>query len=171
MNRQNDQLFQETEQIPSEHSGPTPPARPLIECQEALKRAEERCAYLSADFDNYRRRSERERIRAVNDACKDIMLDIISLVDNFERAYTTIDLEDQKTRTGLDLIYKAALKILEEQNVTVITETEQFDPEIHEAMMHVDDTTKAPGTIVAVLEKGYRFKHELLRPARVSVVR
>lgn len=170
MNRQNDQIVSDMEQLSQENSTPAT-QRQLTECQEALKKAEERCAYLSADFDNYRRRSERERIRAVNDACKDIMIDIISLVDNFERAYAALSENEQQARSGLDLIYKAAVKILEEQQVTVITELGTFDPEIHEAIVHVEDATKPSGTIVEVFEKGYRFKHELLRPARVSVVR
>jgi molecular chaperone GrpE len=153
----------------------------LQACQEELLKAEERYTYLSADFNNYRRRAEQERLRALHMARKNVMLSVLTLVDNFERAQATFNAIDSSTpdaleriRSGIEFMYKAALKILEEQQVRPIEQMTQFDPALHEAMLSIaPEQLPAPlpgGTIVDVLEKGYTLNGELLRPARVTMV-
>ena len=100
-----------------------------------------------------------------------MLRDIVAIVDDFDRAFNDL----KKTGSldarlsGFEFIYKALHKLLAMYGVEEITQTEQFDPEIHEAISYEPVHDKASGTIIAVLEKGYRFKGTVLRPAKVSV--
>jgi molecular chaperone GrpE len=142
-------------------------------CQEKLITAEEKYAYLLADFDNFRRRTDKDRGRWIDSAKKDVIKEILVIVDDFDRAFTEIERNVPSTMaqyfSGFKLIYKQFTKILSAHNVEEITEVGVFNPELHEAIMHVADAEKAPGEIVAVLQKGYKIKGEVIRPAQVSV--
>lgn len=163
-------------------------ATQLQTCQDALRKAEGRYAYLSADFDNYRKRAERERVRLAHEATKHIMLGVVGLVDNFERARALLPVVSTDTvglpvaltqvQAGIELMYKSMLKFLEEHKVQPIMQAEHFDPTIHEALVSVSrdelpvELQSLPDdSVVEVLEKGYTLNGELLRPARVKIVR
>lgn len=180
MNRQNDGAEQDRVEVstPSEELSCQ---QQLHTCQEALRTAEERYIYLAADFKNYQRRMEQERIRLINGARKDSMLKVLKLVDNFERAEATLGGIDtitadalDRVRSGIELMHKEAVKILEEHRVRPLEQMTQFDPALHEAILSVaPDQLAEPlpaGTIVTVLEKGYTLDGELIRPARVAIV-
>jgi len=151
----------------------------LQNCQADLAHYKEKYAYLMSDFENHRRREVTETANRIARAQSAIFLDLLPIADNFERAFAEVagqhvagqqdDL--QKRLSGFELIYKDLLKLLEKKGVTqmTITEDELFDPEFHEALMHVQHEGKNSGQIVAVLQKGYLYKGNVLRPAHVSV--
>lgn len=141
-----------------------------------LQHAKERAAYLAADFENYRKRMEKERLATFASAQGAVIADVLSIVDDFDRAFAELQqkqiLEKPELAThlsGFELIYKSLQKLLQKYGVTEIEAQGTFNPELHEAVMQVDDPTIESGTIASVLQKGYRFKGGVLRPAKVSV--
>ena len=147
----------------------------LQACQIELADYKERYAYLRSDFENHRRREVTETSNRIARAQSALLLDLLPIVDNFERAFAEVannPHEDlQKRMTGFELIYKNLLKLLEKNGVTqmTVTEDELFDPEFHEALMHVQQEGTTSGHVVQVPQKGYLFKGNVLRPAHVSV--
>lgn len=134
-------------------------------CAAELAQAKERLLYLTADFDNYRRRVEKEKLQWSQFAQEAILKDLIALVDDFDRSASEL-----AGNVGFELIYKACKKMLQKYGVEEITQVTTFDPHLHEAIMSVPAEGKEPGTIVQVFQKGYMFKGAVLRPAQVSVV-
>ncbi|MFA6065909.1 MAG: nucleotide exchange factor GrpE [Candidatus Babeliaceae bacterium] len=144
----------------------------LKECQEKLQVAQEKYSYLVADFDNFRKRTEKDRLTWMQTAQKGVIDDVLVVLDNFDRVYADLaQLQDtDKSRfAGFELIHKDIAKFLSRYDITEITDITVFDPEYHEAVMQVADTGKEPGTIINVLKKGYKRKDSVLRPAQVSV--
>jgi molecular chaperone GrpE len=140
-----------------------------INCKEQLKKVESTLSYLSADFDNYRKRVEKERSVWAAQAQNGVLKNIIPLIDDLERATKGMATEAPAAyQQGLKLILQEAMKFLQSYNIEEIA-TETFDPELHEAIMHQPSADHAPGTIVSVVEKGYKRGNEILRPAKVIV--
>lgn len=132
---------------------------------EELTKTQEQLKYLTADFDNYRRRTEKEKIQWSIFAQEAILRDFLEIVDDFDRS--AAELSD---KPGFELIQKSCKKMLQKYGVEEMTDVVVFDPNKHEALLSVTDETKEPGTIMQVLQKGYMFKGSVLRPAKVSVV-
>lgn len=147
----------------------------LQACKKELADYKERYAYLMSDFENHRRREATETVNRIARAQSSLLLEILSVVDNFERAFAessqNTQEDTQKRLAGFELIYKNLLKLLEKHGITamVIKEGDEFNPEFHEALMHVAHEGVTSGNIVQVLQKGYLMKGALLRPAQVSV--
>lgn len=137
-------------------------------CQKELANYKERYAYLLSDFENHRRREVVETANRIIRAQSALFLELLPIVDNFERAFSGATTHGL---AGFELIYKDLVKLLEKNGVKpmTVTEDELFDPEFHEALMHVQQEGKQSGQIVQVLQKGYLFKGNVLRPAHVSV--
>jgi molecular chaperone GrpE len=162
-----------------ESSGPPPGEqehcvheRKLIDAlMEQLKQAEERASYLSSDFENFRRRTEKQRLELVETAQTPVLFDLVSIVDDFDRAFAELQSRPELSQDliGFELIYKALKKLLEKYGVREIKETSHFNPELHEAVIQAEDEQKASGEIVQVLQKGYTYKGSVLRPSKVSV--
>lgn len=147
-------------------------------CRKQLLGAEERYQRLSADFDNYRRRVDREKARIAWESRAKVVRGSLELIDTIERAADA--LQSQKTvfagldgalqaLQGIELLQKSALRFLEQQGVRSIDQMTYFDPTLHEAIAYSHDEKYASGDIVEVFEKGYLLDNELLRPARVRV--
>jgi len=124
-----------------------------------------------ADFENYRRRVERDREQATLDARVRVLTGLLPTVDNFERALSApAGGDDAALRAGVELIYRNLMSFLESQDVVVKDPTgEKFDPQVHQALSHEPVPGVADGTIVDVFRKGYFLKDRLLRPAMVKV--
>lgn len=141
---------------------------------QELAALKERYAYLLADFENHRRREERDRVQRTAAFQSAVVLDLLTLVDNFERAFNEAKSSDhadlQARLAGFELIYKSLLKLLEKYGVSEITEHATLDPELHEVLLRQPDPEKPAGSILAVFQKGYRMKGVVIRPAQVSVV-
>lgn len=148
----------------------------LQSCKLELSHMVERAARLQADFENYKRRQEKERAQWYSSAQSMIFVDLLSIVDDFERALAEADKQSQTRAqleqwfTGFALIEKSLHKLLAKFGVTAMADETTFDPEKHEAIMQVD-SDKESGSIVGVLQKGYMFKDAVLRPAKVSVAK
>lgn len=143
-------------------------------CVQELEKAQRQAAILEdqykrlfAEFDNYRKRTERERTQWMVSAQSVVLLDLLTIVDDFERAF--IAESEGQDRQGFELIYRALCKILERYSVVPIDQVTTFDPHLHEAILQVPGEGRQPGSIVSVLQKGYMCKGTVLRPAKVSV--
>jgi molecular chaperone GrpE len=124
-----------------------------------------------AEFDNFRKRTEREREEFQRTAGEKVVRELVPVLDNFERALSHADESDAESfRQGVDMIARQLWEVLERQGLEVVDPTGQpFEPEFHEAVQRVEDGSHAPGTVVWVLAKGYLFGGRLLRPAMVGV--
>lgn len=145
----------------------------LHSCQAQVQDLTDKLFRRTADFDNYQKRMERDRINWMALAQKNILLDILAIVDDFDRALEqSLNAAESDTKlAGFALISKSLSKVLEKYGVKPMTVTGKFDPLLHESILHVESENHSSGDVVAVLQKGYFYKDELLRPAKVSVAR
>jgi molecular chaperone GrpE len=145
----------------------------LQECKNELAQWKERSLRISADFENYKKRVEREKDQWIRMAQSNILFDLLSIADDFDRALN----EARKSGSdqlkvwieGFELTKKSLDKLLAKYDVQEVKETVKFNPELHEAVMHVESPDHKSGDVVTVLQKGYVFKGHVLRPAKVSV--
>lgn len=147
----------------------------LKETEEALEKAKTELADTSdkylrvcAEYDNFRKRSAKERDGLYSDAYSDALKELLPVIDNLERAaqYT----EPDKVSEGLSLIFKSAAEMLTKLGVETFGEAgEQFDPNLHNAVMHVEDEEKGENEIIDVFQKGYRKGDKIIRHAMVRV--
>lgn len=130
--------------------------------------AEQKEAYLRvlAEYDNFRRRSKEERAGVYNEACSDVINEFLPVFDNIERAaaYAT----DENTAAGINMMAKAFAETLAKLGVEEI-ECETFDPNLHNAVMHIDDDSLEEGAIVEVFQKGFKKGDKVIRYAMVKV--
>ena len=162
MENQNEEIKNETEET--------------LEIDDATKKiqeAEAKCAeandkYLRtlAEYDNFRKRTAKERDGIYADAFADAIKGILPVIDNIERI-TSIS-TDEKTLEGINLIIAGVKDTLSKMGVTEI-ETKAFDPNYHNAVMHIEDESLDEGTIVEVFQKGYMYKDKVVRYAMVKV--
>jgi len=136
----------------------------------------DRFARVSADLENFKRRVEKERTHWMQVAQADLMLDLLSIVDDFERALQQGDTQDlapeMKTwLNGFTMIGQSLFKMLQKYGLQEITEQKNFDPNLHEAMAQIESPVHESGQIVEVLQKGYRLNDQILRPAKVTVAK
>lgn len=145
----------------------------LEACQSELQQWKDKFLQINADMANYRRRVEKDQMQWAHMAQVRVLSKLLSIADNFERAMAEKPIEsDDKVNawvTGIMMIQSDFSKLLSSFDVTEIPCNGAFDPELHEALMHVVSDAHASGDIVAVLEKGYRMGDTILRPAKVSV--
>jgi len=124
-----------------------------------------------AEFENYRKRVERDRQQAGTDAAAAALKGLVPTLDNLDRALESAS-KDDPLREGVELTRRELLAFLESQGVEVHDPVGQpFDPETHQALSHEPSAGFAEGTIVEVFRKGYSYKGRLLRPALVKVAK
>lgn len=129
----------------------------------------ERLQRLMAEFDNYRKRSEKEKKDAYDFAVSNTVVELLPIIDNFERALK-IDTQDKALYAGVQMIYKQLIGALENLKVTPIEAVEQeFNPNLHNAVMHIDDEAYGENIIVEELQKGYLYKEKVIRHSMVKV--
>lgn len=127
----------------------------------------------NADFQNFRKRTERERSELAQGLQADAVERMLPIIDDLDRAITSAQQNgvQESWLDGFVLILKNAKKKLAEIGVEEIANTTTFDPMLHEALMHVDSPEHQSGDIVQVLEKGYALKGKVIKYARVSVAK
>ena len=126
---------------------------------------------LRADFDNFRRRSAKEREELAAVVTQGILTDMLPLLDNFERALLAEGSDLDSFRAGVSMIYKQMQEALVKNGLEVIdTKDKKFDPNFHQAVMRVQDPEKEDDTIEQELQKGYMVKGRVIRPSMVQVV-
>ena len=132
--------------------------------------AEEKDKYLRmmAEYDNFRKRSQQEREGIYSDAISDVIGDILPVVDNLERAAIYSDAE--KVAEGLALTAKSVHALFEKLSITETARVgDSFDPNLHNAVMHIEDDEHGEGEILEVFQKGYRKGDKIIRYAMVKV--
>jgi molecular chaperone GrpE len=124
-----------------------------------------------AEFDNFRKRTERERDELKKLATEDLIREILPVIDNFERALQHAGESDPESfRQGVEMISRQLVDLLQKEGLEELDpKGGQFDPEVHEAVERVENSEHEPGTVVSVLVKGYTLRGRLVRPAMVSV--
>ncbi|MBI2684505.1 MAG: nucleotide exchange factor GrpE [Actinobacteria bacterium] len=124
---------------------------------------------LKAEFDNYRRRAERDRVALQRAGVRDIVVDLLPVMDNLERALAAASPDDGLV-SGVEMVRGQLAALLSGRGVSEIEAAERpFDPTFHEAIAQVPSEAHAEGTVMAVMEKGYRHDEVVVRPARVVV--
>ncbi|WP_374965884.1 nucleotide exchange factor GrpE [Lysinibacillus sp. RS5] len=144
----------------------------LAELQAKLADEENRHLRLRADFDNIRRRSQLEREAAEKYRAQSLLSDLLPVIDNFERALQVEATSDETASIvkGIEMVYRSLLEATEKEGLQIIkAEGEQFDPNVHQAVMQEQDSEKETGVVLRELQKGYMLKDRVLRPTMVSV--
>ncbi len=144
----------------------------INELEEAQKKAEElndRLLRTMAEYDNYRKRTQKEKESIYPDAISFAVQTMLPVIDNFEFALKS-ECADENFKKGMEMIFNQMLESLKALNVSEINPVGQpFDPEEHNAVMHVDDDSVEENTVVEVLRKGYKLGDKVIRFAMVKV--
>lgn len=137
---------------------------------ETLKEADDKYLRLMAEYDNFRRRSREEKDATYSAAVADAVSELLPLFDNLELAKKYTGDNAAEAAKGVEMILGSVPSILEKLNVTAFGEVgEQFDPNIHNAVMHVDDENFGENEIIDVFQKGYKHGERVIRFAMVRV--
>ena len=141
---------------------------PLEEANEKIKAAEDRYLRLAAEYDNYRKRSQKEKDSLYRDAKADTIKKFLPVFDNLSRALEQ-ETEDAAYKKGVELTMNGLMDILGKLGVTVYGEPgDAFSPEEHNAVMHIEDENYKEGEIVAVFQKGFKLGDKVIRFAMVQ---
>ena len=149
-----------------------------LSLDEKIKELEEKIVRLYAEMENQRRRYDKEKDEAFEYGGFSFAKEALNLLDNLERAKESLNndesIKDQdilkKVISHLDIIYKDTLSIFKKNNIQPIKSIDQkLDPNLHQAMMEIEDDSKEPGIIVQEIQKGFLMKERLLRPSLVGV--
>ena len=149
-----------------------------LSLDEKIKELEEKIVRLYAEMENQRRRYDKEKDEAFEYGGFSFAKEALNLLDNLERSKESLNndetIKDQdilkKVISHLDIIYKDMLSIFKKNNIEPIKSIDQkLDPNLHQAMMEIEDNSKEPGTIVQEIQKGFLMKERLLRPSLVGV--
>ncbi len=143
------------------------------DCCAELEELKEKYLRAVADFDNMKKRLERDKSSAVSFANETFAKDLLSVIDSFESALATISQIDgneavDKIKEGITLTFEQLLKVLKKHGVQEVAHEGVFDPNFHQAIQQVESDEHESGEIVNVLQKGYTLKDRLLRPAIVT---
>ncbi|MGI6092526.1 MAG: nucleotide exchange factor GrpE [Veillonellaceae bacterium] len=143
----------------------------IEEKNRLLDESTERIKRLQADFDNFRRRTRQEKEELSNIVVQAIILELLPVLDNFERALAAGETQDAAgLKSGIELIFRQLIGILEKNGLAPIQAVgETFNPERHEAVARVEDSDKEDGTITEELQKGYIVRGRVIRPSMVKV--
>ena len=150
----------------------------LDQCRQEMAQWKERCMRMTADFENYKRRTEKEQSSWMRSSKMMTLRALLPVIDIVELALLDCAKRDRTPENesfiaGIQMMGAAFHKFLESSDVRDIKEVTQFDPLLHEAIVQVESDQHQSGDIVAVLQKGYLFgkEQEVLRPAKVSVAK
>ncbi|MBQ8162939.1 MAG: nucleotide exchange factor GrpE [Clostridia bacterium] len=138
----------------------------VAEAQELAAQTNDKYLRVMAEYDNFRKRTAKERDSLYSEAYADAVKGIIPIIDNIERARACIT--DEQTAHGIDMIITAAHEALTKMGVSEI-EAKTFDPNMHNAVMHIDDESYGEGEIIEVFQKGYKYGEKIIRYAMVKV--
>lgn len=141
----------------------------MEELAKTLADANDKYLRLAAEYDNYRKRTAREKEHLYGDAKSDTIKPFLAVLDNLERGVSQFE-EGDPHRQGMELICKQFSDVLTKLGVTEIAaQGERFDPEKHNAVMHAEDEAAGENTVVEVFQKGYMLGDKVLRFAMVKV--
>lgn len=137
--------------------------------EEKEESSDEKYMRLMADFQNYKRRTEKEKADVYTYANEKIMTDLLQVLDNFERALAN-ECQDEKYAEGMELIFKQLSDVLTKSGLEEIeAKGKEFDPNFHHAVLTDDNDEFESGQVTEVLQKGYKLNNKVIRPAMVKV--
>ena len=146
--------------------------------EDKIKELKEKLTRTLAEMENQRRRFEKEKDDAFEYGGFSFARESLNLIDNFDRAKQSLENDEKikdsdvlkKTLEHLDIVKKDLISIFKKNNIEEIMAVDKkLDPNLHQAMMEVEDNNKEPGTIVQEIQKGFKMKDRLLRPSLVAV--
>ena len=146
--------------------------------EDKINELEDRLARAYAEIENQRRRFEKEKDDAFDYGGFSLARETLNLIDNLERSKLALENDEnlknsetlKKTVDHLNVIQKDMISILKKNNIEEIKSIDQkLDPNLHQAMMEIEDDNKEPGTVVQEIQKGFMMKDRLLRPSLVAV--
>ena len=174
-----DQSLQEDEDLSKENEKEQIPKKEES-IEDKLKNAEDKLLRTMAEMENQRRRFEKERQEAFEFGGFNFAKESLSLLDNIERATASFKNDEklknnkdfEKIIEGIEVVKKDLISIFKKNGIEVIEcINKKFDPNFHQAMLEVVDSSKEPGTVVQEIQKGYLMKNRLLRPSLVGVTK
>jgi molecular chaperone GrpE len=165
-----EEIEKETEEMTQE----APPAEEDGDALSELKREKEELfdqyLRLKADFENYKRRSEKERMDIISRSLEELLERMLPVLDNFDRAVESESAKVKAYKEGVELVYEQLMQVLVSEGLkSVKALDEEFDPEYHHAVVTECIEEKKDNVILEVLQTGYLYKDRLLRPAMVKV--
>ena len=167
-----EQAAKENETAGSEpkEAGQKQPAQNEAETlSQQLAQSNDKLLRTLAEYDNYRKRSQKERAEIYPDAVAATVTKLLPVLDNFERALQT-DCADAEFKKGVEMIFTSFTETLKALGVEEIeAQGKEFDPNLHNAVMHVDDEAIGENMVAQVMQKGYKLGERVLRHAMVSV--
>lgn len=141
----------------------------LENLQKELDKQKELALRTAAEFDNFKKRTERDRAASFEFMKSDILKTFLPVLDNFGRALEA-DPNGEDFKKGIEMISKQLTDVMVKLGLTEIgKEGDEFDPLLHQAVLHIDDENYGENVIVAVLQKGYKIGDTVVRPAMVQV--
>ena len=139
---------------------------------EKIEELTDRVTRQMAEFDNFRKRTEKEKSAMYEIGAKSVIEKLLPIVDNFERGFSTVAEEDKEDSfvKGMEMVYKQILTMFETIGVKPIEAVgQEFNPDLHNAVMHVDDETVGENIIVEEFQKGYTYHDAVVRYSMVKV--
>jgi molecular chaperone GrpE len=138
--------------------------------EERLAALEDQLKRVAADFDNYRKRAVRERAELTTLANERLVKELIPILDDLERALVAAAEHEEATlEEGVRLVHRSLAHLLEREGLKEISADGQFDPHVHEALLSQPSEQDEEGSVIDVVQKGYKLGERVLRPARVVV--
>ncbi len=138
--------------------------------QKQIDEMTDRLQRTMADFDNFRKRTQKERATMHGDGVRDTVAKLLPIIDNFERAMQSAQDKDDAFYKGIAMIYNQLSGMLSDLGVEAIADLhESFNPEIHFAVSHIDDNKYDENLVIEVLQKGYKYQDKVIRPSMVRV--
>ena len=144
---------------------------PLEEVRRERDAVQDRLLRTAAEFDNYRKRMDRERRDLAESTAGEVMKELLPIIDNLERALHAAE-QDDPLRKGVELIHKQMLEMLRKRGVRPIEALgADFDPNFHQAVIHEESAQHREGEVMEELQRGYVVGDRLLRPSMVKVAK
>ena len=168
----------ESSEDPKNNKEPKEKKEVELSPEDKIKELEEKLARTLAEMENQRRRFEKEKDDAFEYGGFSFARESLNLIDNFDRAKQSLENDEKikgsdalkKTLEHLDIVKKDLISIFKKNNIEeIVAVDKKLDPNLHQAMMEVEDNNKEPGTIVQEIQKGFKMKDRLLRPSLVAV--
>jgi molecular chaperone GrpE len=162
----------ETDEQPEKESKKNKKFKKKDKRDEEIAELKDRVTRNLAEFDNFRKRTEKEKSQMFDLGAKSMIEKILPVIDNFERGLATLDEKglEEPFAAGIEKTYKQLVKTLEDAGVTPIEAVgNEFNPELHNAVMHVDDENFGENTVCEEFQKGYMYKDAVVRHSMVKV--
>ncbi len=177
MSQENENLEEsQTEEVVEEQveTEETVEVDPLEAAQSEAAEYKDKYLRAHADFENSKRRLEKDKMNAVSYANESFAKDILAVMDSFENALASMESAEEGSevlsnmKEGVNLTFEQLKKILEKNSIKEVSCEGEFNPEVHQAIMQVESDDHKVGDVVQVMQKGYTIKDRILRPAMVS---